>query len=147
MHLLFQLEGELTRDGLRAVRDQLNELLGELPATEPRDPREAATRKAAELANNLGDKTWDLLYVGARRSDNNEEFTLANLAEALGVPIETAKAWHRAASKVINRVNKTMPTPEVFNAYWDGAQQVYSMDPQLRRAIIEMGPYKQHFAE
>lgn len=138
--LTFRFEGELTRGGLEAARNQLDALLGELPQdpeiARSGDPSAAADQTARELYNNLGHETWRLLHTSADRFEAKQEFTLADLADALNTPIETVRAWHRAASKVINRVSPEAP---VLDHYWDGKRQQYWLEPEMRRAILALG--------
>lgn len=155
MSLTFRIDGELSRAGLEAARNELDTLLGEWSEqTEPATPAEhspdddlrlMAEQKARRLHSGLDrSTTWRLLHAGAENYKAGQEFTLRELANVLDAEVGTVRAWHRLASKVVNRVNdevgdvdepQVMP---VMSGYWDGRQNRYSMKHEMRQAILAL---------
>lgn len=141
MALTFKVEGELTRAGLEAAREAIDGLLAELSdgrrVEESPDRRAIAQRKARDLKDGLGGPTRRFLRKCADNFEAGQEFTLNDIAELFDEPVGTVRAWHRAASKVINRVNREMPDPPVFHSEFRGSTARYWMDAEMRGAIIE----------
>lgn len=139
----------MTVESLTQARDELDRLIGTLGrssapgAGEARadaadnNPQAAADLAARHLRQGLGEDTWRLLHTAAATFDPEHEFTLADLADLLGVELPTARAWHRSASKVMRRVGV-----EVLQKEWDSRahQNRYRLsDSHIQRAILEAG--------
>jgi hypothetical protein len=146
----FSIHGELTLEGLRTMRADIDALLADLDAGVPRDAAvespptldQLAQRKAQQLRQGLGDKTWRLLFTAAANFPDETSFTFRDLAQLLETQPSTIRAWHRGASKVIKRADTDVgaePTVLV-DLGWDGEQKNWSIPETMRTAILAIGP-------
>jgi len=141
MTAAFTVQGELTRDGLETARDQLDELLRELPDGGVPSPEDGSTadQKAQALKERMGETTWEFVHGCAQKFGAGTEFDFEDLARAFEVSVGTVKSWHRSASKAINRVNEQLGGPPVLESRWDGSRQHYRMPAETREAILALG--------
>lgn len=138
----FTIQGELSRPGLEAARDQLNALLDELlrdQGAETANGNAQLDRKVRALHERMGKTTWKFIYGCAEKLQTVEEVTFDDLAQVFGVNVGTVKSWHRSASKSINRVQAKFGGPPVLEDRWDGQRQHYGMPPETRAAILALG--------
>jgi len=140
MPATFTMQGELSRDGLEAARDQLDELLRALthdPAPNGAGP--LMDRKVRALYGRMGQTTWEFVHGCAEKFEPGSEFTFENLAQRFGQDVGTVKSWHRSASKSINRINEQFGGAPVFESRWDGSRQHYRVPAETREAILALG--------
>jgi hypothetical protein len=133
------LTTELTREGLLAVRDEIDALLAQVPALAavpvPAAPQSSLDPLAIELKSHLSAATRNLVqflvdnYVG-------QSFTWDDVAAAMKVDVGSVKSWHRSVSKPLNRIGKRNPSaPWLLTGSWDGTRNHYLLDTAWAEAI------------
>jgi len=145
MTATFTVQGELTRDGLEAARDQLDELLQKLAGRKAPSEEDGsiADRKADALKERMGETTWEFVHGCAQKFSAETEFDFEDLARAFNVSVGTVKSWHRSASKAINHVNEQLDGPPVLKSRWDGSKQHYRMPAETREAILALAEHEE----
>ena len=135
------LTTELTREGLLAVRDEIDAVLAGVSTPAP--AQLAAAQPAAagldplalELRAHLSPALKRLVrfivdnYVGS-------QFVWDDLAKAMKEDVGSIKSWHRSLSKPLNRIGRANPTaPWFLTASWDGSRNHYTVDAAWAEAI------------
>jgi hypothetical protein len=142
MATTIHFETELTREGLEAVRADIERLLsgigGDGADVEWRLPT-LAQQRVDQLWPRLGDHLRSLLTASAREFDDAASFTLEDLADKLAVDLKTLKSWHRNLSRSIKRVDRELGSePPILPGEWSDTEwrMRYRMLPEVRRAIV-----------
>jgi hypothetical protein len=155
MAIKIQIEGELTRDGLLRLRQEIDALLESIgdgprpvhgPALPPSaaadDEQELAYRKVGALWERLGLKTRTFLSTCSLRPAG-QEFTFEDLAAELNESVATVKSWHRNLSRSLRRVEEVYGgQPPLLQRRWGDDKNYYSLSPEVRQAIQDQHPAK-----
>lgn len=128
------LTTELTREGLLAVRDEIDALLATIPASAPAAPPKLDLDPLArELKRHLGPAIQKLVKALAA---SDKPFTWDDLERTMKVDKGTLKSWHRSMSKPLGRIRKANPgTPEFMTSRWDGQKNTYVVDRDWAAAV------------
>lgn len=129
---------ELTRQGLLAVRDEIDALLASVPppaAPAAAAPTAALDPLAIEFKRHLSLATQRLVlflvnnYVG-------KPFVWDDVAAAMSNDVGSVKSWHRSLSKPLNRIGQANPwVPWLLTGSWDGSRNHYVLDASWADAI------------
>jgi hypothetical protein len=94
--------------------------------------------KVEAVLTRIGDNPRRLLRAAAYDWEDGEEFTLDELAAALGEPAATVRSWNRNLGRTLKQVDELHAEPELLPKRWDGQQNRYRLEPDVRAALREL---------
>ncbi len=134
------LTTEFSRPGLLALRQRIDDLLGAAPSgsSEAAAPTEQQAEKARAVWNRLGVESPTRTYLAAcaERSTTAADFTIEDIAHAMGMEPATVQAHHRnAARSAATAVPADVP---ILQSRRIGGQTRLSMPDAVRDEILQL---------
>jgi hypothetical protein len=106
-------------------------------ADESVDADAIAWQMVDTLYGRFGSKSREYVLTAAQVAKRDGSFTLESLAKEIGVTREIVRRWRYGLGRSLKRIKRDMPTaPPLFTGNWDGKRQVYTMQPEVRDAIL-----------
>ena len=135
------IQATLSRDGLLELRQAIDALLEEVrdERTNPftaKIMQRKADKKVGEVWGRVGDNIKRFLSQAAHDTGPGGEFTMNQMAEALGVDPKTVRSWHRNLGRTLRVVDAAIPEPPLLENRWDGTRNVYRFPEPIRVAIL-----------
>ena len=134
------IEAELSRDGLMAVRDAIDDLIASLGfppggTSSSKVRQQRADKKVSEVWARVGGKLKRFLATTAQEF-GDDEFTMDDAASVLQVTPQTVRSWHRNLGRTLRQVDQAIPDPPLLRSRSDGHKNLYSYVPEVRYAIL-----------
>jgi hypothetical protein len=128
---------ELSRRGLMALRERLDELLRAgttqgVADGNGRSDEEVAEGTVRDLWRRLGETSRRYLCAAAEAS-MDDEFVLDDIAARMSVDVQQVKAYHRNVARSAAQVS---PDRGIFDSRREGTRTRLRMPPQVRTAVI-----------